>query len=60
MIVRWRSQVTPVKFENEAAILILPLLSEERSARFLSRRERFNASDAAMLVGCTEKLVYLA
>jgi hypothetical protein len=34
-------------------------LSEERSARFLSRRERFNAGDAAMLVGCTKQLVYV-
>jgi len=35
-------------------------LSEERSARFLSRRERFNGSDAAMLVGCTKMVVYVA
>ena len=35
-------------------------LSEERSARFLSRRERYNAGDAAMLVGCTINLVYRA
>jgi hypothetical protein len=35
-------------------------LSKERSTRFLSRRERFNAGDAAMLVGCTKKVVYVA